>query len=41
VFRDVIGLAILARDWASARPACEARLRERGRDPASLTIAAD
>jgi UDP-4-amino-4,6-dideoxy-N-acetyl-beta-L-altrosamine N-acetyltransferase len=38
-FRDVIGLGILARDWASARPACEARLRERGRDPRSLAIA--
>jgi UDP-4-amino-4,6-dideoxy-N-acetyl-beta-L-altrosamine N-acetyltransferase len=38
-FRDVIGLAILARDWQAARPACEARLREKGRDPAVLGIA--
>ena len=37
-FRDVVGLGILARDWAAARPACEARLREKGRDPASLRI---
>jgi UDP-4-amino-4,6-dideoxy-N-acetyl-beta-L-altrosamine N-acetyltransferase len=37
-FRDVVGLSILARDWAAARPACEARLREKGREPASLRI---
>jgi len=29
-FRDVIGLGLLARDWAAARPACEARLRDKG-----------
>jgi UDP-4-amino-4,6-dideoxy-N-acetyl-beta-L-altrosamine N-acetyltransferase len=38
VFRDVIGLGILARDWTAARPACEARLRDKGRDPAGLGI---
>jgi UDP-4-amino-4,6-dideoxy-N-acetyl-beta-L-altrosamine N-acetyltransferase len=38
VFRDVVGLGILARDWAAARPVCEARLRDKGRDPASLKI---
>ncbi len=32
-FQDVVGLGILARDWAEARPACEARLREKGTDP--------
>jgi UDP-4-amino-4,6-dideoxy-N-acetyl-beta-L-altrosamine N-acetyltransferase len=37
-FRDVVGLGILARDWAGARPACEARLREKGRDPSRLRI---
>lgn len=40
VFRDVVGLGLLARDWMAARPACEARLREKGRDPATLGIAA-
>jgi UDP-4-amino-4,6-dideoxy-N-acetyl-beta-L-altrosamine N-acetyltransferase len=40
-FRDVVGLAILARDWAAARPACEARLRDKGRDPATLRIVGD
>jgi UDP-4-amino-4,6-dideoxy-N-acetyl-beta-L-altrosamine N-acetyltransferase len=38
-FKDVVGLGILARDWANARPACEARLREKGRDVASLRVA--
>ena len=38
-FKDVVGLAILARDWAAVRPACEARLREKGREPADLVIA--
>lgn len=40
-FRDVIGLAILARDWEAARGACEARLRDKGRDPASLGVAGE
>jgi UDP-4-amino-4,6-dideoxy-N-acetyl-beta-L-altrosamine N-acetyltransferase len=37
-FKDVVGLGILARDWVAARPPCEARLREKGRDPADLRI---
>jgi UDP-4-amino-4,6-dideoxy-N-acetyl-beta-L-altrosamine N-acetyltransferase len=37
-FRDVVALGILARDWAAARPGCEARLREKGRDPAVFGI---
>jgi UDP-4-amino-4,6-dideoxy-N-acetyl-beta-L-altrosamine N-acetyltransferase len=37
-FRDVVGLGVLARDWEAARPACEARLRQKGRDPAALRI---
>lgn len=37
-FRDVVGLAILARDWAAARPAAEARLRDKGRDIAALRV---
>jgi UDP-4-amino-4,6-dideoxy-N-acetyl-beta-L-altrosamine N-acetyltransferase len=35
-FKDVVGLGILARDWDDARPACEARLRDKGLDPARL-----
>ena len=37
-FHDVVGLGVLARDWAAARPACEARLWARGIDSATLTI---
>jgi UDP-4-amino-4,6-dideoxy-N-acetyl-beta-L-altrosamine N-acetyltransferase len=37
-FKDVVGLSVLARDWDAARPACEARLRDKGRAPASLTV---
>lgn len=37
-YRDVIGLGLLARDWAAARPGCEQRLREKGFDPARLRI---
>lgn len=37
-FRDVIGLGLLARDWAAARPGCEARLRDKGFDPSDLSI---
>jgi UDP-4-amino-4,6-dideoxy-N-acetyl-beta-L-altrosamine N-acetyltransferase len=40
-FRDVVGLGIITRDWTAARPACEARLIEKGRDPASLRIVED
>jgi UDP-4-amino-4,6-dideoxy-N-acetyl-beta-L-altrosamine N-acetyltransferase len=35
-FQDVVGLGMLARDWAAARPGIEARLREKGVDPAAL-----
>ena len=35
-FQDVVGLGMLARDWRAARPAIEARLRERGHDPDAL-----
>jgi UDP-4-amino-4,6-dideoxy-N-acetyl-beta-L-altrosamine N-acetyltransferase len=37
-FRDVIGLGLLAAEWAAARPACEARLRQRGIDPEALRL---
>ena len=36
--RDVVGLGILGRDWEAARPVCEARLREKGIEPAALTV---
>ncbi|ACG79009.1 flagellin modification protein FlmH [Phenylobacterium zucineum HLK1] len=35
-FQDVVGLGMLKADWAGARPAVEARLREKGIDPAAL-----
>jgi UDP-4-amino-4,6-dideoxy-N-acetyl-beta-L-altrosamine N-acetyltransferase len=35
-FQDVVGLGMLARDWDAARPGIEARLREKGVDPAAL-----
>lgn len=35
-FQDVVGLGMLKADWAAARPAVEARLREKGIDPAAL-----
>jgi UDP-4-amino-4,6-dideoxy-N-acetyl-beta-L-altrosamine N-acetyltransferase len=35
-FQDVVGLGMLARDWEAARPGIEARLREKGVDPAAL-----
>lgn len=37
-FQDVIGLGLLAADWEKARPACAARLAERGHGPESLTL---
>jgi UDP-4-amino-4,6-dideoxy-N-acetyl-beta-L-altrosamine N-acetyltransferase len=37
-FHDVVGLGLLADEWAAARPACEARLRERGVDPGALVV---
>jgi UDP-4-amino-4,6-dideoxy-N-acetyl-beta-L-altrosamine N-acetyltransferase len=40
VFRDVMGLSLLARDWPAARPAALERLRAKGYDPAGLRIVA-
>ena len=37
-FQDVVGLALLARDWPKAREAAEAKLRAKGYDPAELSI---
>jgi len=31
-FRDAVGLGLLSADWAQVRPACGARLRDRGVD---------
>jgi UDP-4-amino-4,6-dideoxy-N-acetyl-beta-L-altrosamine N-acetyltransferase len=38
-FQDVVGLGMLASDWAGARPAIEARLRDKGHDPEALAPA--
>ncbi len=38
-FWDVIGLGILASDWAAARPACQARLIAKGHDLSTLIVA--
>lgn len=35
-FQDVVGLGMLKADWESAKPAIEAKLREKGVEPASL-----
>ena len=35
-FQDVIGLGMLRADWAAAKPGIEARLREKGQEPADL-----
>jgi UDP-4-amino-4,6-dideoxy-N-acetyl-beta-L-altrosamine N-acetyltransferase len=35
-FHDVVGLGLLACDWAAARPTAEARLRAAGCDPETL-----
>jgi UDP-4-amino-4,6-dideoxy-N-acetyl-beta-L-altrosamine N-acetyltransferase len=35
-FQDVVGLGMLSSDWAAAKPAIEARLRDKGHDPAAL-----
>jgi len=35
-FQDVVGLGMLRADWEAARPAIEARLREKDVDPAEL-----
>ena len=37
-FQDVVGLGLLADDWASARGACADRLAQRGYDAESLHI---
>jgi UDP-4-amino-4,6-dideoxy-N-acetyl-beta-L-altrosamine N-acetyltransferase len=39
-FQDVVGLGMLAKDWAVARPGCEARLAARGYDVADLVVRA-
>ena len=39
-WRDVVGLGLLADDWAAARPACAERLRQKGHDPDRPVIAA-
>ncbi|WP_309091511.1 UDP-4-amino-4,6-dideoxy-N-acetyl-beta-L-altrosamine N-acetyltransferase [Phenylobacterium sp.] len=38
-FQDVVGLGMLKADWEAAKPAIEAKLRERGIEPASLADA--
>jgi UDP-4-amino-4,6-dideoxy-N-acetyl-beta-L-altrosamine N-acetyltransferase len=35
-FQDVVGLGMLRREWDEAKPAIEARLREKGVDPEGL-----
>lgn len=35
-FQDVVGLGMLKADWEAAKPGIEAKLREKGIDPASL-----
>jgi UDP-4-amino-4,6-dideoxy-N-acetyl-beta-L-altrosamine N-acetyltransferase len=35
-FQDVVGLGMLSSDWAAAKPAIEARLRDKGADPDAL-----
>jgi UDP-4-amino-4,6-dideoxy-N-acetyl-beta-L-altrosamine N-acetyltransferase len=39
-FQDVVGLGMLKREWAAAKPAIEARLREKGWDPETMPDAA-
>ena len=34
--QDVVGLGMLSSDWAVAKPAIEARLRDKGNDPSAL-----
>jgi len=38
-FQDVVGLGMLSSDWAAAKPAIEARLRDKGNDPDALAPA--
>jgi len=35
-FQDVVGLGMLGSDWQTAKPAIEARLRDKGHDPDAL-----
>jgi UDP-4-amino-4,6-dideoxy-N-acetyl-beta-L-altrosamine N-acetyltransferase len=35
-FQDVVGLGMLRADWRAAKPAIEARLRDKGHDPEAL-----
>lgn len=37
-FHDVVGLGLLAADWAQARAACAERLRAKGWDPEGLVV---
>ena len=37
-FQDVVGLGLLADDWAKARPACAERLADKGYDPSTLSL---
>jgi len=37
-FQDVVGLGLLAEDWAMAGPACAKRLLAKGIDPSTLTV---
>jgi UDP-4-amino-4,6-dideoxy-N-acetyl-beta-L-altrosamine N-acetyltransferase len=39
-FQDVVGLGLLAADWAAARPACVERLAQKGYGPDQLTLIA-
>jgi len=38
-FQDVVGLGMLSSDWTTAKPAIEARLRDKGNDPDALAPA--
>ncbi len=40
-FQDVVGLALLAEDWAKARPACAERLAQAGYGPEQLALIAE
>jgi UDP-4-amino-4,6-dideoxy-N-acetyl-beta-L-altrosamine N-acetyltransferase len=37
-FQDVVGLGLLADDWAKARPGCAERLAQKGYDPSNLSL---
>jgi UDP-4-amino-4,6-dideoxy-N-acetyl-beta-L-altrosamine N-acetyltransferase len=40
-FQDVIGLGLLAEDWAKARPGCAERLAQKGYGPDELSLFAE